>query len=87
MEAMALNLVCVSTDCPCGGPKMLINDGVNGFLTAVNNKEMLAEQLLKALNADASVGENARKKAEEFKPDVIFSKWEDYFSKIIHQKN
>ena len=31
MEAMALGIPVVSTDCPCGGTKMLIEDGQMDF--------------------------------------------------------
>ncbi len=37
IEAMAVGLPCISTDCPCGGPKDLIENGVNGILTKVGD--------------------------------------------------
>ena len=40
MEAMAMGLACVSTDCPCGGPRDLIKNGENGIL--VENDDMEA---------------------------------------------
>ena len=46
MEAMALGLPIVSTDCPCGGPATLITDGVDGLLVPIKDKEALAAGML-----------------------------------------
>ena len=37
MEAMALGLPVISTDCPAGGSKYLIENGNNGLLVSVND--------------------------------------------------
>ena len=44
MEAMALGIPCISTNCPCGGPRMLLNDD---FLVDVNDDVQLGDKLLK----------------------------------------
>lgn len=44
MEAMALGIPCISTSCPCGGPRMLLNDD---FLVDVNDDVQLGDKLLK----------------------------------------
>ena len=49
MEAMALGLPVIATDCPCGGPKSLIEDGVNGLLTPVGDVEAMKDSLVRLL--------------------------------------
>lgn len=41
MEAIAIGLPCISSDCPCGGSRYLISNGENGLLFPVGNKEAL----------------------------------------------
>lgn len=44
MEAMASKLICISTDCKTG-PRDLIDDGKNGFLSPVGNVLSFAEKI------------------------------------------
>lgn len=46
IEAMAMRLPCISTDCPCGGPRSLIENGKNGILVENENKKVLSEAML-----------------------------------------
>lgn len=81
MEAMAVGLPCISTDCPCGGPKELIEDKKNGILVPVGNEFKMAEALSLIMdnqNLREELGKNARIRALEFKYDVILKKWKDY---------
>ncbi len=39
LKAMAMGLPCICTDCPVGGARMLIQDGVNGMFVQVGNKD------------------------------------------------
>lgn len=45
LEAMALGLPCISTDCPIGGSAMCIEDGVNGLLVPVGDKKALQKAM------------------------------------------
>lgn len=87
MEAMALGLPCISTDCPCGGPRYLIKDGVNGLLVPVADADKMAEAMRKILsdsNLAESIGKEAMKIAEELAPDKIYGQWERLVSSIVN---
>lgn len=86
MEAMALGLPCISTDCPCGGPAELIRHGKNGLLTEVDNCEKLKENLQVILDDHKyaeKLGKNASKIRKKLNPDLINKKWEAYFCQIM----
>jgi glycosyltransferase involved in cell wall biosynthesis len=86
MEAMAMGVPSIATDCPCGGPGMLIRDKENGFLFPVGDRRALAELLAELLSDEEKrkhVGEAARVRAKEFYPQKVFAIWEDYITKIV----
>ena len=60
LEAMAIGLPCISTDCPCGGPRMLITPYENGLLVPTND----CEKMLEAMLYMAEHSEQAQKMAE-----------------------
>lgn len=86
LEAMALGLPCVSTNCAGGGPAMVIDSGVNGILYPVRDEEKLAEHMLHLINDPikaAELGKNARASAEKFRPEPIFAEWCGYVETVI----
>lgn len=86
MEAMAVGIPSISTDCPCGGPKMLIKNGDNGILVPVNNKNDLAEAIKDVFRNKKKkeiLGLKAKESALEFSEDIIFLKWEKYLKEIL----
>ena len=88
LEAMALGLTVVSTDCPCGGPRELITSGENGLLIPVGEVKALAEAMDKVLSNPAEaekMGRNAQKLQEKLKPEVTNQSWKDYFEKVLAQ--
>ena len=60
IEALAMGVPVISTDCPVGGSRMYIEDGVSGILTPVGDKKALTEAMLKI----AGSSEIARKFSE-----------------------
>ena len=86
MEAMTVGLGCISTDCPCGGPKMLINNGENGILIPVGDEKALADSLNQLLSDEEmvrSIGDAAKRTSEDFKWDNVLNKWEQYIKSIV----
>lgn len=63
LESMAVGIPCVSTDCETG-PSDIIEDGVNGYLIPVNNKELLKEKIVLLINNELlrnKIGKKAKK--------------------------
>lgn len=85
MEAMALGLPCISTDCPCGGPKYLIKNEYNGLLVGVKNEEELAKKINEVLSdkeLSKKIGNNANEISKELNSNIIINKWISYIQKV-----
>ena len=86
LEAMSVGVPVISTDCPCGGPKMIIQDNENGLLVPVNDEKAMTDAMLKIEGSDELREKfklNSKKTAETFHPDVIFAQWEEYILKCV----
>ena len=87
LEAMALGLPCISTDCEGGGPAMVIEDGVNGLLVPMRDEKALADAMLRLLNAPGEaekLGAAARETARRFRPEAVFAEWLRYAEDILN---
>lgn len=79
MEAMALGMPCISTNCPCGGPRMLIKNNENGILVPVNDEVVLAEriiELIENLELKEKLRLNSKEIINDYGPKKIYSEWE-----------
>ncbi|MBE5743456.1 MAG: glycosyltransferase family 4 protein [Clostridiales bacterium] len=88
LEALALGIPCISTDCPCGGPKTLIKNGENGLLVPIKDKGALVNAIKKVLSDKVfaeNLGNNATKIREIASVDVITSKWLEYIEKTVNR--
>jgi len=79
LEALAIGVPTVCTDCPPGGAKLYIEDGVSGMLVPVGDTEALTEKLCHMAEDPAlceKMSENSRKIREELDVDRVLSQWE-----------
>ena len=92
LEALGMGLPVIATDCPIGGARMFINDGVNGLLIPTNNKEKMVSAIL-SLIEDECTAEKLGKKAsairEELKVEKITGMWRKLIEseKINYENN
>lgn len=86
IEAMALGIPSISTDCRPGGARQIIDDTVNGIIVERNNVEKLAEAM-QILLTEPEIGSrfsaSSRKKMIMYKPKTIYSQWEKFFKTIV----
>lgn len=85
MEAMAIGLPVISTNCPAGGPQELIINGQNGFLIDVNNKKQLVEKMLEIVQSrelSDRLSENANKIKFKYDVEIIFKEWKEYIDNV-----
>lgn len=90
LEAMALGLPVISTDCPCGGPRELIRQGENGLLVPVGDADALARAMERVLSNPVkaeAMGRSAQKIQEQLRPEVTNRSWKDYFEKVLTGKD
>lgn len=88
MEALAAGVPSISTDCPCGGPRALIENGVNGILVRVGDAESMAKALdayLSDYQYAENIGRKAKESANQFHPDIVFSQWKSFVEFIVSQ--
>lgn len=79
LEAMAIGLPTICTDCPCGGASMAIEDGVNGFLSPVGDSKLFAEKMVYLIGHPdlmEKFTDNYYMVKEKFDSVKIFNEWE-----------
>ena len=84
IEAMALGLPVIATDCR-SGPGEILKQGEYGLLVPTEDSGAMAEAILKVLSerplrkrlSDLSI-----KRAEDFNPEKAFSHWEDIILRV-----
>lgn len=78
LEAMALGLPVIATDCPIGGSRMYIRDGVNGFLVPVGDVSALARAMGR-LADEPALGERLGAEAVKLREELATVKIADRF--------
>ena len=83
LEALAIGLPCVCTDCSPGGAKMFIKNGENGFLVPTRNPVKMYEamnQIVSDKRLEEKISANASKIRTQLSVDSVCKMWAD----LIH---
>lgn len=86
IEAMSVGVLCISTDCPVYGSRMLIQHGVNGFLVPVSDSEKLSQIMCQAVeNPDQAnrIRHEAVKIKEILNEEKIAVRWIQYIHTLM----
>lgn len=88
MEAMALGLPIVATDCPCGGPGTIMTDGVDGLLIPIKDEQALVDgmnRLIEDPELAERLGREARKIADKANGQAVYEQWRDYIEQLCNR--
>ena len=89
IEAMAIGLPCICTDCLGGGAREMIRHGENGLLVPMNDADALCDAM-KLMIEDSSLAQkcsqNAAQIRDELSVDRIAQLWIDFIEKIAWEK-
>ena len=80
LEAMAIGLPCICTDCPIGGARSVIKNMENGLLVPIKNKERMTESinfLIEHENICKKLSSKAIEIREELEEKRICKEWEN----------
>lgn len=83
IEAMAMGIPVISTNCPSGGPAELIQNGVNGILTSVGDINEMYGAMTKVAQSEEYaeyLGGNAQKVKEKLESTDVIEKWINYLN-------
>lgn len=86
MEAMALGIPSISTDCKPGGARELINNGENGLIVESNSIDILAraiKYMLKNRKEAERMGRKAKDICNTHSEDSIIRMWQDYILELL----
>lgn len=85
MEAMAMRMPVIATNCPCGGAAMIIKDGVNGRLVPVGDCDAMTEameMLLRDPEYAEKLGREAGKIGELASSERVYGQWKEYVEEL-----
>ena len=89
MEAMALGIPCVSTDCDGGGARFLVENEKNGLLVPKGDADALAaamERMLSNHDFAEQCGREAHKICERLAPEKIYGEWEQFIREVVDKQ-
>ena len=85
LEALAVGIPVICTDCPIGGARQVINSGYNGILVGIGESKLMADEIEKVLcNEEYAkmLGINGKKIRESLSITNVVGEWENVFDMI-----
>lgn len=85
IEALSVGTPVVSTDCSPGGVRILVDDGVNGYIVPRGDYVSLADKVIEILGDTAkaeAMSHCARNILLDFSEDSVFRMWDNYIKDI-----
>ena len=86
LEAMALGVPVVSTDCLCGGLAELISDGGNGLIVPVGDYKAMADALVRVIRnpiLSTNLSESASLIRRDYSVERIAERWLGYLKSLV----
>lgn len=87
LEAMAMGLPSISTDCPCGGSRMLIQDGENGLLVPVGDVlalESAMSRIANSLELASELSTSAKTVRDTYSENSIVLKYYEFIDSFLY---
>lgn len=81
MEAMAVGVPAISTDCPCGGPRFLFETESQRYLVPCGDAVALSNRMKAILSSwelQQELSVVAKKRANDFLPERVYQQWKDF---------
>lgn len=78
LEAIAVGVPSISTDCSPGGARMIIDDGINGYIVPCGDSKTLSEKMCEMADDEQirmKFSENCKSKATVFRQEEINHQW------------
>nr|WP_239576133.1 glycosyltransferase [Enterococcus lemanii] len=85
IEMMAIGIPVIATDCPIGGPREIIEDGINGLLVPVNDTTELSKKIIQIIDDKEFAKELTKesiKVREKLNVKRICYQWESFIDRI-----
>lgn len=79
LEALAIGIPTICTDCPVGGARMFIESGKNGYLVPVGDSQAMAEKMLDLMENEElqmQFSDESRKIRETLSKEKIYGLWD-----------
>lgn len=88
LEALAIGVPVICTDCPVGGARKTIEAGVNGFLVPVGDYISLGKTMIQLVEDEKlceNLSRNSIKIKEQLNLEKIINLWEDEVKKVCQK--